>query len=49
MSPKGKSPEVLNLVNVVGIQMYLFFLSSVLADSHPEKPVRLGGSDPSCW
>jgi len=42
--PKGKSPEVLNLVNVVGIQMYLFIISSVLADSHPRKPEGLGGS-----
>jgi len=42
--PQGKSPEVLNLVNVVGIKMYLFVLSSVLADSHLEKPARLGGS-----
>ena len=24
--------------------MYLFVLSSVLADSHPVKPTRLGGS-----
>ena len=44
MVPKGKSPEVLNLVNMVGIKMYRFVLSSVLADSHPGKPARLGGS-----
>jgi len=25
--PQNKSPEVLNLVNVVGIQMYLFVIS----------------------
>jgi len=50
-SPKGESLEVLNLVNVVGIEMYLFVLSSVLADSHPGKPARLSsvGVPPSCW
>jgi len=43
-SPKGKSPEVLNLVNIVWILMYLFVLSSIFADSHPGKPARLDGS-----